>query len=278
MCWSPTSNCLLSARSLSDWRSAVSIQLIITAMLTSASGCALFPAAASTIPGHSLSAKAAGEIDAKTQAEACRRTGMQLAAHERDEHAIAQLERARELDPNIKAISHPLAVLYDRQGRIDAAEREYLAALKETKNSPDVLNDYGYYLYCRDELARAEEALRDCLRQNEKHQMARLNLGMVLAKQGLNDGSFAEFEKAVGPSAAHHNVGLLLIRNGQREQGLEHLQLAAKTDPSLHSESILAQLQSPHENAQPESEWASHSRTDDGYSRTNHVKAGQLPK
>ncbi len=242
MRWLPPSQRLLSAQSLSGWRLAGSIQLIIGAIMMSASGCALFPAAVSTLPGHSLSAKAAGEIDAQTQAEACRRTGMQLAAHERDEHAIAQLERARELDPNLKAIAHPLAVLYDRQGRIDAAEREYLAALKETKNSPDVLNDYGYYLYSRNELARAEEALRDCLQQNEKHQTARLNLGMVLAKQGRDDESFAEFEKAVGPAAAHHNLGLLQIRGGRQSEGLSHLQQAAERDPSLGSAKVLASL------------------------------------
>lgn len=71
---------------------------------------------------------------------------------------------------------------------------------------------------------------------------------------------------------------MLLTRNGQREQGLEHLQQAAQTDPSLHSASILTQQQSPHENAQTEIELADQSRTEDGYSRTNHVKAGQLPK
>jgi Tfp pilus assembly protein PilF len=278
MRWLPPSQRTLSARSLPDWRSAISIQLIFTAILTSVSGCALFPAAASTLPGHSLSAEAAGEIDSKTKAEACRRTGMQLAAHERDEHAIAQLERARELDPGLKAIAHPLAVLYDRQGRIDAAEREYLAALKETKNSPDVLNDYGYYLYCRDELARAEEALRDCLRQNEKHQTARLNLGMVLAKQGLKDESLTEFEKAVGPAAAHHNLGLLLIRNGQREEGYKHLQQAAQADPSLHSESILTQLQIQNENDPRETRLADQSTTEGSYCRKNHGNAGKLPE
>jgi Flp pilus assembly protein TadD len=164
--------------------------------------------AVSTLPGHSLSAKSAGEIDSRTQAEAYRRTGMQLAAHERDEHAIAQLERARELNPDMKAIAHPL--------------------------------------------------------------------GMVLARQSRDEGAFAEFEKAVGPAAAHHNLGLLLIRHGQREQGLEHLQQAAQTDPSLHSASILTQLQSPQENAQPESELASQSRTVEGHFTTSHVNAGQL--
>lgn len=238
----PTSQRPLSAQTQSDRCCSVSMQLILTTILLSGSGCALFPAAVSTLPSHSLSAESAGEVDAKTQAEACRRTGMQLAAHERDDQAIAQLERARELDPNIKAIAHPLAVLYDRQGRIDAAEREYLAALKETKNSPDVLNDYGYYLYSRNELARAEEALQDCLRQNENHQTARLNLGMVLAKQGRDDESFAEFEKAVGPAAAHHNLGLLQLRGGRQSEGLSHLRQAAERDPSLGTAKLLASL------------------------------------
>jgi len=174
---------------------------------------------------------------------------MQLAAHEKDEHAIAQLERARELDPGIKGVAHLLAVLYDRQGRIDAAEREYLLALKETKNSPDVLNDYGYFLYCRDELTRAEKALRDCLKQDRTHKTAILNLGMVLAKQGKNEASFAAFEKVVGPAAAHHNLGMLQLRAGSREEGLRHLEQAADRDPSLPSATIIASLYS-----QPETE------------------------
>jgi len=169
---------------------------------------------------------------------------MQFAAHEKDEHAIAQLERARELDPGIKGVAHLLAVLYDRQGRIDAAEREYLQALKETKNSPDVLNDYGYYLYCREELTRAEEVLRDCLQQDRTHKTAMLNLGMVLAKQGKNEESFAAFEKVVGPAAAHHNLGMLELRAGSRQEGLRHLQQAANRDPSLPSATIIASLYS----------------------------------
>ena len=120
--------------------------------------------------------------------------------------------------------------------------------------------------------------LQLALRQEKDHSKAQLNLGLILASEGRMDESYRMFEKAVGPAAAHHNVGMLLIRNGQREQGLEHLQQAAQADPSLHSESILTQLQIQHENDPPEFELADQSPTEESYSRTNHVKAGQLPE
>mgnify|MGYP000036762186 CR=1 FL=1 len=249
MCELITTTTANTVRPKSQCSSRVVYLSVMTAFVIQTAGCSLFPAAASHLPRHSYSSENAGAIDTRTQAEACRRTAMQLAAHEKDEHAIAQLERARELDPGIKGVAHLLAVLYDRQGRIDAAEREYLLALKETKNSPDVLNDYGYFLYCRDELTRAEKALRDCLKQDRTHKTAILNLGMVLAKQGKNEASFAAFEKVVGPAAAHHNLGMLQLRAGSREEGLRHLEQAADRDPSLPSATIIASLYS-----QPETE------------------------
>ena len=240
------------------------------------SGCAMLHTAASAVTTDASNASTPQSIDTRTQAEACRRTAIELAAHEKDDHAIAQLERSRELDPQIKGVAHLLAVLYDRQGRMDAADREYQQALKESKHDADVHNDYGYFLYCRGDLARAEQMLQLALRQNKDHAKAQLNLGLILASQGRMDESYRMFEKAVGPAAAHHNLGLLLIRNGQREEGFKHLQQAAQADPSLQSETILTQLQNPHENAQTESVLADQSRTEDGYSRTNHVNAGRL--
>ena len=254
------------------------VRLAIVTATLQCSGCAMFHSAASAVTTDASNAAEPQSIDTRTQAEACRRTAIQLAAHEKDDHAIAQLERARELDPQIKGVAHLLAVLYDRQGRMDAADREYQQAMRESKHDADVLNDYGYFLYCRGDLARAEQMLQLALRQEKDHSKAQLNLGLILASEGRMDESYRMFEKAVGPAAAHHNVGMLLIRNGQREQGLEHLQQAAQADPSLHSESILTQLQIQHENDPPEFELADQSPTEESYSRTNHVKAGQLPE
>lgn len=221
------------------------VRLAIVTVVLHSSGCAVFSSSESTVVSDAGYVSASQAIDAKTQAEACRRTAVQLAAHEKDDHAIAQLERARDLDPRIKGVAHLLAVLYDRQGRMDAAEREYQRAIQESKSDADVLNDYGYFLYSRGNLALAEETLRLALRRKNDHPKAQLNLGLVLAGQGRMDESFTTFEKAVGPAAAYHNVGLLMIRNGQREEGLAYLALAAQEDPSLQSDGILTQLTKP---------------------------------
>ena len=96
-------------------------------------------------------------IDQHTKAEACRLTGLELASHEKDDHAIAQLEQARKLEPELKGVAYPLAVLYDRQGRLDAAQREYERALLESPKDADLRNDYGYFLYSRKNYAESKK-------------------------------------------------------------------------------------------------------------------------
>lgn len=220
------------------------VSLLLASLLAIQSvGCALIPGSSSLV--ESPGKNAADPRDQKLQAEACRRTALQLAAHEKDEHAIAQLERARELHPQIQGVSHSLAVLYDRQGKMDAAEREYRLALQESKNDADVLNDYGYFLYSRGDFKDAEDMLRAALKQKPDHTRAQVNLAMTLARLDRFDESFALFESAVGRAAAHHNIGMLMIRDGDESKGLVHLRKAAAADPSLPSQNILATLQPP---------------------------------
>ncbi len=165
-------------------------------------------------------------------AEACRRTGLELAQHNRDEHAIEQLEKAREINPRIKDVSHPLAVLYDRQGRFDAADREYQRALEESPRSADLLSDYGYFLYSRGNVEQAEERLRAAIKVDSGHEKALLNLGLVLGQQQF-DEALTVFEQAVGPAAARHNLGLLHAQHGNADEARRWFAEAARLDPSL---------------------------------------------
>jgi len=184
-------------------------------------------------------------IDNETQAEACRLTAIKLAAAEKDEHAIAQFEQARKLDPKIEGVAHSLAVLYDRQGRLDAAQREYEQAISESWRDADVHNDFGYFLYSRGDYEQARTQLERALKINEEHPKAPINLAMVEAAEGRYDEAFELFEQALGPAAAHHNIGLLKMRSGRLAEGLASLKQASALDPSLDSAAILEAYYSP---------------------------------
>ncbi|MFG0294828.1 MAG: tetratricopeptide repeat protein [Maioricimonas sp. JB045] len=217
--------------------------LPILALILAGSGCATFSKTASRKPDEPEHLQLQA-IDDRTKAEACRRTALELAAHEKDRHAIEQLKRAREISPDLEGIAHPLAVLYDRQGQVDAAEREYRRALKETPRAADLHNDYGYFLYSQGRLADAEQALRKALELQQDHPQAQINLGLVLAASDRYEEAFTQFEAAAGTAAAHHNIGMLLARAGRQEQALVHLRKAVQRDPSLEgTRRLLATLE-----------------------------------
>ncbi len=204
-------------------------------LLTLLCGCSILPDnLASTLSGDLRSN--GSTLEGKNNlvhAEACRRTGIHLAEAGKDELAIAQLLHARELNPKITGVAHPLAVLYDRQRQIDAAGKEYQLALKETRRHPDVLNDYGYFLYGRQEFTQARSVLEEALHKNAQHSKARINLAMVQYSVGQRQEALRQFATCVGEASAHYNLGMLLLRDGQEAEGREHLSLALQRDPGL---------------------------------------------
>lgn len=163
-------------------------------------------------------------------AELARQRGM-------DQEAIASYLAARRLDPQASGIAHPLAVLFDRAGKVDAAEREYETAVRETERAkrpdPAVYCDHGYFLYSTDRLDLAEKQLRKALQINPNHYQSLVNLGLVLGNQGEFEEAEQLFTKAIGPAAAKHNVGMLKLRHGDQQGARQFLQAAAQRDPSL---------------------------------------------
>jgi len=172
-------------------------------------------------------------VNSGQKADVCIATAAELARHGRDEQAIKEYLHAREFDARIKGVAHPLAVLYDRKGMADAAEREYQCALRETPKNADLLNDYGYFLYSRNDLDAAETTLGKALKLQPRHPKAQLNLALVLAERRQYGAAMKEFQAAVGEAAAHHNLAVILARHGEKEKAQEHLQRAARLDPSL---------------------------------------------
>ncbi len=205
----------------------------ITAIFTALAGCASV-----SDYSHSGLGRAAGqqaELSAKDQARVCRETGLGLAASERDAHAVAQLKKARELDPQIRGLAHPLAVLYDRQGQFGLAEQEYRRAMAEQTPNANLLNDFAYFRYTQGRHDEARMLLNRALKQNPEHDQAAINLAMVNAAEGDFEAAFRLFEDSVGVAAAHQNIGLLLLRSGRESDAVTHLENARSLDPSLQA-------------------------------------------
>lgn len=181
-----------------------------------------------TAPGRSV-AEASQKLElaiAMETADLARKRGM-------DEEAIMQYLVARGIDPKVRGVAHPLAVLYDRAGKMDAAEREYRAATAELGDNADLLSDYGYFLYSRGKHDEAETTLRSALKKQPKHHQATVNLALVVGARGNYDESQKLFTDAIGPAAALHNVGMLKLRAGDQVAAIADLQNASSQDPSL---------------------------------------------
>jgi Tfp pilus assembly protein PilF len=210
-------------------------QLALIVLLTGCGRVLLRPDSAAVEP--------LSQVSERGKAEACRRTAEELASHGREVHAIEQLERARRYDPKIRGVAHRLAVLLDRQGRMDAADREYQIALEESPRDASLLCDYGFFHYEIGNLEEATQLLKRALKQDAKHTQALVNLGTVLAEQKKYDEAWEAFSKGVGPAAAHHNLGIIKARHGDIEGARNHLSEAIRRDPGLNqAAAVLTEL------------------------------------
>jgi len=65
-----------------------------------------------------------------------------------------------------------------------------------------------------------------------------------MVMQGRWDEGFQTYEIAVGPAAAHSNLGVLLIEQGRWWEAQQHLQTALTIDPTIRpAQELLAGLE-----------------------------------
>jgi Flp pilus assembly protein TadD len=213
----------------------------VLAGLAFCAGCLQSGAPSVKIPG--LTKQASPEPDAahanqdelppKENARACLLAAERLQDSGHTDQAIQLYEKARRNDPGLKTIAHHLGVLYDLQGDSARSLSEYKQAVAAEPKNPDVFSDLGYYYYKRGNVGDAERELRKALEIDPKHQKALTNLGMTLAAEKRFDESFQAFSKAVGPAAAHSNVGVLMAKQGRNDDARKEFHEALALDSTL---------------------------------------------
>jgi Tfp pilus assembly protein PilF len=230
--------------------------LLATAGLIASAGCRGVPAGAGGLdfgPGLLVGPEAASkapepmELPVKDAVRACLWTAAEYEKTGQVADAIRLYEKARASDPvAARPAGRRLAVLYDKVGEFSKASMEYEALLAAAPADADVLNDFGYSLYCRGDWAGAEQALARAVEADGNHKRAWINLGLAQAQLGKWEEAYQSFCRVVRPADAHCNLAFVLGARGKTEDAKAHYRQALDLDPSLRvAQGGLAALEAP---------------------------------
>src|SRR5262249_9711551 len=142
-----------------------------------------------------------------------------------------------------------LAVLYDRKNEFSKSEAFYKKVAAALPRDADLLNDWGYSYYLRNNWTEAESKLRKALEIDRKHARAHSNLGLVLGQQGKYAEALSMFrESDISEAEAHCNLAFVYLTQGKFDDAKAECLQARKTDPSCSkAQEMLARLDQPPE-------------------------------
>lgn len=150
--------------------------------------------------------------------------------------AVAALESALQEYPESNELRYDLALLYERQDRLDDLEYQLRQVIQSDSRSAHAMNALGYTLADRNlRLDEARELIERALALRPGDPAILDSMGWVLYRQGDLDGAVQYLEQAWArqPQAeigAH--LGEVLWQRGQREQAREVWRQAQAQDPA----------------------------------------------
>ena len=150
--------------------------------------------------------------------------GVQFASRGELQDAVAQHEKALELDSRLLNAHINLISLYGRLRIFDKADEHYRAAVEIAPNNPQPYYDHGVLLMEEGKNADAETAFRKVLELDPDHANAHNNLGDLLQREGKLEAAADEFRKAIESDPdfpqAHFNLGRILVNQENYKEGI----------------------------------------------------------
>lgn len=155
---------------------------------------------------------------------------------QRNEYASARehFGKAVDLDPKLWRALNGLGMIADREGRFDAADKAYFAAMLAGPKNPQIMNNLSYSRYLRGDFSGALEEVDQVLRLTPKYESAVLNRGLYLLRLGREDEAFSDLKLVLSDADAYNNLGFLLMQDGQLEKARRYFEKAISHSPHYH--------------------------------------------
>jgi predicted Zn-dependent protease len=115
-----------------------------------------------------------------------------------------------------------LALVYEKLGSSDEAEKYYIQGLSLEPKDGDLLRDYAIFLYRRARIKDAEAKLRLAIKSNPEDLLAHHYLGRILMDQKCNREAIKAFLRSVEVCSEfpdnHHFLGILYSQQGDEKK------------------------------------------------------------
>jgi Flp pilus assembly protein TadD len=149
--------------------------------------------------------------------------------------SVTLFERALEKTEGNYMTHNNLGVVFQQQGRIDAAIRHFSKALQNTPNYAIAHNNLGNALEEKGKTDEAIQHYREALRLDPNLLKVYVNLGIALESQGKRDEALRYYAEALRLKPnyvdAHISMGAVLIHKRDFAGGAAHLRKALELSP-----------------------------------------------
>ena len=174
-------------------------------------------------------AKAPGNVRAHNE------LGLALTKHRRPDEAIAEYQKAVELDPEYAHAHINLGSELTKCGRLDEAVDHFQQAVRIRPDSAEARNALGNALARQERLKPAIAEFKKALEIQPGFASAQNNLGMALVKAGRIEEAASHFQKAVelrpGDAQAHSNLGSASRACGRQNEAVACYRQAVAISP-----------------------------------------------
>ena len=180
---------------------------------------------------------AAGQVHELGVAQRASATGGQGAL---DAQRQARLARARAVEQYEKALAidaahvpslFRLAVIQTEEGELEQATALWQRYVRATDGAAAGWTNLAICQEAAEDRNGAEASYRHAVSVDPKHEVARVNLGMLLARDGRLQEAASQLSVALDPAAVHWHLAHALASRGDQSAADRHFRAAANLDP-----------------------------------------------
>jgi Flp pilus assembly protein TadD len=142
-------------------------------------------------------------------------------------------EAITELSMDGSAAAHNLlGIAYEQKGLRDRALSSFETAVREEKDEPEFLNNYGFLLFMNGDYKEATKYLKRAAKLAPDNAKIWNNLGLAQCEREHFDDAYRSFVHAVGEFSGRMNIAAQLTQHGYAKEAIKHLEKAQALRPN----------------------------------------------